>query len=82
MPNQPATGAAASANPLATTTAAPTVTIGGVQAVVTFSGLAPGFAGLYQIDAQVPAGILASDAVPVVVTIGGVTSNTVTIAVR
>lgn len=80
--NQPATGAAASANPLATTIAAPTVTIGGVTAQVSFSGLAPGFAGLYQIDAQVPAGIAAGDAVPVIVTMGGLPSNTVTIAVR
>jgi uncharacterized protein (TIGR03437 family) len=81
--NQPATGAAASANPLSRTTAAPTVTIGGVPAEVTYSGLAPGFAGLYQIDVLVPSAAAAGDAVPVVVVvIGGVASNTVTIAVR
>jgi uncharacterized protein (TIGR03437 family) len=80
--NQPATGAAALANPLSHTIVAPTVTIGGVSADVSYSGLAPGFAGLYQIDARVPAGVAAGDTLPVVVTIGGVTSNTVTIAVR
>jgi uncharacterized protein (TIGR03437 family) len=46
--NQPATGAAAPSNPLAMTTTVPTVPIGGVPALVTFSGLAPGFAGLGQ----------------------------------
>lgn len=32
----------------------PTARIGGVSARVTFSGLAPGFLGLYQVNAQVP----------------------------
>ncbi|HWB82905.1 MAG TPA: hypothetical protein VG675_02110 [Bryobacteraceae bacterium] len=35
----------------------PTVFIGGAPAVVTYSGLAPGFAGLYQVNAQVPPGL-------------------------
>jgi adhesin/invasin len=80
--NQPATGAAALANPLSHTIVAPTVTIGGVSADVSYSGLAPGFAGLYQIDAKVPSGAPVGDTQPVVVTIGGVASNTVTIALR
>jgi uncharacterized protein (TIGR03437 family) len=80
--NQPATGAAASADPLSNTTTTPTVTIGGVDATVTYSGLAPGFAGLYQVNAQVPAGAPAGGTVAVVMKIGGSTSNTVTIAVQ
>jgi minor extracellular serine protease Vpr len=79
--NQPATGAPSPSNPLAWSTT-PTVTIGGVPADVSFSGLAPGFVGLYQVNAQVPAGSATGSAVPVVVSIGGVESNTVTIAVR
>jgi uncharacterized protein (TIGR03437 family) len=69
-------------NPLSQTTTTPTVTIGGIPAVVNFAGLAPTFAGLYQINAQVPQGVAPGNAVPVVVSIGGVVSNTVTIAVQ
>jgi uncharacterized protein (TIGR03437 family) len=51
--------------PTATT---PVVTVGGVPATVTFSGLT--FAGLYQINIVVPAGTAAGDN-PVSLTIGG-----------
>ncbi len=64
------------------TTTVPTVTIGGRSAAVSFSGLAPGFVGLYQVNVTVPAGVLPGRSVPVVLTIGGVSSNTVTIAVE
>jgi uncharacterized protein (TIGR03437 family) len=58
------------------------VTIGGIPAEVQFSGLAPGFVGLYQVNARIPAGISAGSAVPVQITINGRASNTATIAVR
>ena len=80
--NQPASGHAASANPLSLTTTTPSVTIGGVNAPVSFSGLAPGYVGLYVVTLKVPAGAPTGSAVPVVLTIGGVQSNTVTIAVQ
>lgn len=57
-----------------------TVTIGGTQSVVLFAGLAPGFAGLCQVNLTVPFGV--SGDVPVVLSAGGRSSNTVTIAVR
>ena len=80
--NQPATGAPAPGSPdLAETPTKPTVTIGGVAADVWFSGLTPGTVGLYQVDASVPQGVQPGDAVPVVISIGGVQSNTVTITV-
>ncbi len=79
--NQPASGAAA-ANLLSTTTAMPAVTIGGVDAPVLFSGLAPGFVGLYVVTLQVPAGAPTGTAVPVVLSIGGIQSNPVTLAVE
>src|ERR1022692_3945706 len=81
--NQPPTGfPAPTSPPLAETRTTPTVTIGGVSANVLFSGLAPGFVGEYQVNALVPASVLAGNAVPVAISIGGVTSNTVTIAVQ
>ncbi len=63
------------------TVATPTVTIGGVPAHVLFSGIAPGNAGLYQIDLTVPAGVQPGDDVPVSVTMPNGSSDTVTIAI-
>jgi uncharacterized protein (TIGR03437 family) len=78
-----ATGQAAPAvPPLALVTTPVKVTIGGVEAAVEFAGLAPGFVGLHQVNARVPAGVSPGSAVPLVLTQNGVASNTVTIAVR
>ena len=80
--HRPALGAPSPSNPLATTAVTPTVTVGGVNASVSFSGLAPGYVGLYQVNIQVPATAPSGDAVPVSLSIGGVTANTVTLAVQ
>jgi len=80
--NRPADGAPAPSDPLATTLANPTVTVGNVSAPVIFSGMAPGYVGLYQVNIQVPSNAPSGSAIPVVLTIGGVTSNTVTIAIQ
>lgn len=80
--NTPDTGSPASASPLSRTTTDPAVTIGNLAANVVFSGLAPGSVGLYQVDVQIPNDVTPGDAVPVVLTIGGATSNTVTVAVQ
>jgi len=78
-----ATGQAAPAvPPLALVTTPVKVTIGGVEAAVEFAGLAPGFVGLHQVNARVPAGVAAGNAVPLVLVQNGVPSNTVTIAVK
>jgi uncharacterized protein (TIGR03437 family) len=80
--NQPASGFPAPFSPLlAETTTAPVVAIGGTSAHVLYSGLTPSTVGLYQVNAQVPAGIATGPSVPVMISIGGVASNTVTIAV-
>lgn len=79
--NQPATGDPAPASPFAKTTTTPIVTIGGQSASVSFSGLAPGFAGLYQINATVPANI-ATGAQSITVAIGGKTSKAANIVVQ
>jgi uncharacterized protein (TIGR03437 family) len=80
--NQPSSGAPASASSLSWTTATVTVTIGGVPATPSFSGLAPGWVGLYQVNVQVPANAPVGDAVPVALSMGGVASNQVTMAVQ
>jgi uncharacterized protein (TIGR03437 family) len=49
---------------------------------VTYSGLAPGFAGLYQVNAIVPNAVASGDNINLVLSIGGVESNTVTIAIQ
>ncbi len=79
--NQPATGDPAPSRPLAETTTLPVVTIGGRQAQVLYSGLAPGTAAEYQINAIVPAEIEAGNA-QVTVTIGGQTSPATSLPVR
>ena len=79
---RPANGAASPASPVANTKTKPTVTIGGVSVSVSFSGLTPGYVALYQVNVQVPDGAPSGAAVPVVVTLSGAVSNTVTIAVQ
>jgi uncharacterized protein (TIGR03437 family) len=61
-----------------------TVTIGGIDAPVQYSGSAPGeVAGLIQINAVVPPGVTPGPAVPVVIKVGGAQSPSgVTIAVQ
>jgi uncharacterized protein (TIGR03437 family) len=71
-----------SGNPLFLTIATPTVTVGGLPAAVLFSGLAPGFTGLYQVDVQIPAGVAAGNDVPLVVSMPGSVADTATIAIQ
>ncbi len=51
----------APSNPPPATVVNPVVAIGGVQAEVLFSGLAPGFVSLYQLNVRVPSGVPAGD---------------------
>jgi uncharacterized protein (TIGR03437 family) len=67
--------------PPASNTAPVTVTIGGRSAEVIYSLASPGFAGLYQTAVRMPAGVAPGNA-PLVLTVGGATSNTVNIAAQ
>jgi uncharacterized protein (TIGR03437 family) len=52
-----------------------TATIGGIPASVEFAGAAPGLVtGVFQINVQIPAGVTPGNAVPVTVSIGGISS--------
>jgi len=76
-----AAGSAAPSSPPAATVDPVRVTVGGREATVQFAGLAPGFAGLYQVNAVLPAGV-SGDAVELVIETAGQRSAPVTIAVR
>lgn len=73
-------GDAAPSLPLAVATNLPAVSIAGLPATVTYSGLAPGLVGLYQINVQAPAGMPTGNQ-RVQITVLGVASNIATIAV-
>jgi uncharacterized protein (TIGR03437 family) len=79
--NQPASGEPAGAGPYSQTFDTPVVSIGGVNGTVSFSGLAPGFPGLYQVNVQVPANIAAGNQA-ISVSIGGVTSTSLNLPVQ
>jgi uncharacterized protein (TIGR03437 family) len=81
-PLLPGEAAPATGDPLVLTRVVPTVTIGGQAARVLFSGMAPGWVGLWQINAEIPASTTPGSAVPLSITSDGVASNTVTIAVE
>jgi uncharacterized protein (TIGR03437 family) len=75
-------GEAAPPGTLALVTESPAVTIGGLEAPVLFAGLAPGFAGVYQVNVRVPDSATPGSALPVVITQAGTRSNVATIAVQ
>jgi uncharacterized protein (TIGR03437 family) len=79
-----ATGAVAPADgsTLYETIATPIVKIGGVAATVLFSGIAPGTAGEYQVDFQVPTGVPEGDAVPVTISMPGSSTGTATLSIH
>ena len=78
--NQPADGWAAT-DASSTTMSTPSILIGGQSATVSFSGLAPNFVGLYQVNAVVPSGIGAG-LQQITCSIGGVACQTVSLNVK
>ncbi len=77
--------APASGEPLYTTVSPPQVLIGSSPELVgelLFSGLTPGFAGLYQINVRVPQGVQTGDAVPITVRVADGSLHQSFIAIR
>jgi uncharacterized protein (TIGR03437 family) len=89
-------GAGAPSTPAATTVAVPTsdaktcltvqpsvcVAIGASFGDIQFSGLAPNYVGLWQLNVRIPTDSLTGNAVPVKVVINGTSSNLFTIAIK
>lgn len=77
-----ASGVGAPTSPaLAKVVAAVTATVGGQPAPVQFAGLTPTFVGLYQVNVQIPSGLPPGPAA-LVLNVGGVPSNTVTLVLK
>jgi uncharacterized protein (TIGR03437 family) len=69
-----ATGAAAPGSPVSNVVATVTATVGGQAATVSFAELDPGEVGVTQVSVQIPAS-LANGVYPLIITVGGVASN-------
>jgi uncharacterized protein (TIGR03437 family) len=79
----PETGDAVPNTPLYVTPTLPTVTVGGRAATVVFSGLTPGFVGLWQINVQLAPDTPTGSAVPIVVNYGDQSTRAgITVAVQ
>jgi uncharacterized protein (TIGR03437 family) len=75
------TGSATPSAPLSNTVTKVEARIGGQPAVVHFAGLSPGFVGLYQVNVQIPPGVL-GPTIDLALLQNGVPSNTVTLGVK
>jgi uncharacterized protein (TIGR03437 family) len=64
------------------TTTTPVVLVGGIQATVEFHGLAPQFPGVYQVNFKVPTGVATGNSVSLQLQIGGISSNSTTLAIQ
>jgi uncharacterized protein (TIGR03437 family) len=73
-------GVAAGASPLAQAMSQTSATVGTLPARVSFTGLAPGYVGLTQMNIVIPPGLASGD-YPLTVSIGGKSSNAGTISV-
>jgi uncharacterized protein (TIGR03437 family) len=74
--------AGAGAEPFNRTVQTPKVFFDNIEATVQYSGLAPGFAGVYQLNVVVPPNLSPATNVSVSLSIGGITSNRVAIPVQ
>jgi len=74
-------GPTRNSNGLDYTALSPTVFVGGIPLKASFSGLAPGFVGLYQVDLKLPDN-LAAGAQGVILSVGSTHSNEVKILVQ
>jgi len=79
--NPPAAGVGAPLQPLSEALLKPSLSLGNRPAEVLFAGLAPGLAGVFQVNFRVPAGV-ASGSQPLVLTSGALASPVLVVPVR
>jgi trimeric autotransporter adhesin len=75
-------GIPAPLNPLSYTVNKVTVTIGGIDALVYFSGLTPTLSGLYQVNVRIPDGVVPGTEVPVILAAAGQFSPVATVPIQ
>jgi uncharacterized protein (TIGR03437 family) len=84
--HQPLTGYPTPSSPLANTQTVPEVILAGMNLKPSFSGLAPGFVGLNQVNVQVPSNAPAGNAISLTLVMSdgftNAVSNTVTLAIQ
>lgn len=80
--NQPLTGTASPASPLAIANTNPVVTVADRTAAVQFAGLTGGFVGLAQINIQLPDMLPQGSTLPLVIRFGSSASQIVNLAVK
>lgn len=80
-PVTPAVADGAAAPSLSSTTLAVSATVGEVSALILYSGLAPGFAALYQVNVRIPQEAPSGN-VPLVIAVAGQRSSALTLVVE
>jgi len=75
-------GAVTQGRQFSETNAPVTVVLNGTELPVQFSGLTPGYFGLYQVNLTVPSGMAPGLSLPLTLKVGGQQSNTVQIALQ
>ena len=80
--NPPSTGAAALTDPISATVEPVIALVGGEPMTVVLAGLVPAFSGLYQVNVELSEQAPSGSAVPLVIQVAGVDSNTTLIAVE
>jgi uncharacterized protein (TIGR03437 family) len=79
--SQPISSGIGAPDPAPSTLSTPQVNVGGTPAVVTFSGLVVGYAGVYRVDIVVPAAMPKGTA-PLFLSIGGIAANAVSLFIE
>jgi uncharacterized protein (TIGR03437 family) len=75
-------GTAGGSNPVSTSVNPVTVYVADEQCTVIYNGLAPGFPGLYQINATLPPLLLTTGALPIAISTANAYHDQATIAIH